>query len=252
MPIIPGNLSYLCSVDYGFSLNLIKHKLNSSQMKDETLDNLEDTLAEDDKNVTALSDIEIFTKIWTQPRKVFRYIDSQAYGKYSVQLLMFYGVNSVLGKNSGFSSSYMLNLAIAIVVGAVLGFILSSLFAGLLTWTGRWLEGKGTLSSIARTYAYATIPSTVSLVVSIIKIVVYKTVFEPQGSNLNYDVYTIFFQVVYWLQLALAIWTLVLAIIALSESQKFGIGKAIANLLLATLIILLPIAAIVFFNSGLF
>ena len=53
-----------------------------------------------DSNEVFLSDKDIFTKIWTSPRLVFKYINDNAYSKYVSILLILSGISGTFDKAS--------------------------------------------------------------------------------------------------------------------------------------------------------
>ena len=48
---------------------------------------------EDKSEIDQLSDKEIFTKIWTSPRQVFKFINDNSYDKYVTVLLILSGIS---------------------------------------------------------------------------------------------------------------------------------------------------------------
>lgn len=211
--------------------------------------NTEDQFAEFEK-YDVLSDQDIFTKIWTEPRRIFTFIDQAKYEKYLYILMFLAGVSSAFdratSKNMGENNSLLMVIFLCVVMGGLLGWISYYIYAALLSWTGKWLDGSGDTSSIFRMIAYATIPSVVSLIFLIPQVAAY-------GGDLFKDVdYTsegILVNVVFWVsafcEVGLSIVTLIYTVIGLSVVQKFSIGKAIANLLLPIAVIALPILLII-------
>jgi hypothetical protein len=215
--------------------------------------NTEDQFAEFEK-YDVLSDQDIFTKIWTEPRRIFKFINETKYEKYLYILMFLAGVSSAFdrasSKNMGENYSIFVIVFICILMGGLLGWISYYIYAALLSWTGKWLDGSGDTSSIFRMIAYAMIPSVVSLIFLIPQIAVY-------GGNLFKDIdYTFestLANIIFWIsvfcEVGLSIVTLVFTVIGLSVVQKFSIGKAIVNLLLPIAVILLPILLIVLIFS---
>jgi len=199
-----------------------------------------------------LSDWEIFTKIWFSPRKVFRDINDRSYGKYVPILLVLAGISSAfdqaISKDLGDKMPLLGVLGICIIGGGLLGWIGLAIYAALVSWTGKWLKGKGKERSILRIMAYASIPLAVSLICLIPQIGIHgNEIFE------SVDEYTaapgLVLTIVFWLSLllgvVLGIWALVLSIVGISEVQKFSIGKSILNLLMPVFVIAVPILLLV-------
>ncbi|WP_262148955.1 Yip1 family protein [Chryseobacterium foetidum] len=198
----------------------------------------------------SLTDKDIFTKIWTQPRKIFKFINDTKYEKYFYILMFFAGVvrafDQASTKNMGDKTSLPYIILTCFFVGGALGWISFFIYAALLSWTGKWLNGAGNTSSIYRMMAYAMIPSIFALAFLIPQMAVFGVdVFR----DADYDSGSIFGTVVFWVSLCiemiLSVTTLVFMVIGLSEVQKFSVWKAILNLFLPIFIILFPILLLV-------
>jgi hypothetical protein len=199
-----------------------------------------------------LSDKDIFLKIWTSPRLVFKYINDKQYGNYTTMLLIFAGIYNSLDKAI---SQHMGNhmplwgvLGMSIVGGALFGWLSYYIYAALISWSGDWLKGKGDTDSILRIMSYALIPSLVSLAFLIPEIALY-------GNDLfNSDVQPFFFgwiddKLILFLEaisVCLGTWSLILFVIGIAEVQKLSIWKSILNMALPILFIGIPIFIIVF------
>ena len=197
-----------------------------------------------------LSDKDIFTKIWTEPRKVFKFINDTRYEKYFYLILFFAGVTRAFdratSKDMGDDSSMISIFFISIIFGGAFGWISYYIYAALISWSGKWLNGVGNTSSIFRIMAYAMIPSILSLFFLFLQISVYgidyfksNTEFLDSGFGAN-----IIFWLAFVMQILLSLASLVFMVIGLSEVQKFSIGKAILNLILPVLFIVVPIVLI--------
>lgn len=206
-------------------------------------------------SVENLTDKEIFTKIWTTPRMVIRYINEKHYDKYVAVLLILAGIAKTFdradSKDMGDMYSLWTIIGICVVVGGLLGWIAFYIYAVLVVWTGKWLKGQGDQKSILRMLAYALTPTVVALVLIIPQIGIYgEEVFKADGDITSAGlVPNIFFYGSMILEGVLGIWTLVLSVIGISEVQKLTIGNAILNLFLPILIIAVPLVCITVFFS---
>lgn len=213
--------------------------------------NTEDQFAEFEK-YEALSDQDIFTKIWTEPRRFFKFINDTKYEKYLYILLIFAGIvrafDRASSKDMGDDSSLFSILFSCVVFGGMLGWISYYIYAALLSWSGKWLNGAGNTSSIYRMMAYAMIPSILGLVFLFLQIAVFGN--DYFKSNTDYLESNIVGSIVFWIsfsiEMLLSLASFVLMVIGLSEVQKFSIGKAIINLILPIAFIVVPIMLIVF------
>lgn len=199
-----------------------------------------------------LTDREIFTEIWGQPRKVFRYLVHSGYNKYQAPLFVLAGIarslNRAANKNMGDQMELVTILGVAILIGGALGWLAYYIYAALLSWTGGWVKGQGSTSEIFRVSAYALIPLVVSLVFMVPQIAIYgKALFQAESEWGETGMLTMLvFYTSVVLEVVLGIWTIVLYTVGLSEIQNFSIGKSILNLLLPVLVFALPIGLIVF------
>ncbi|MEJ1223972.1 Yip1 family protein [Sediminicola sp. 1XM1-17] len=204
-------------------------------------------------DIQVLSDKEIFTKIWTSPRLVFQYINERHYDKYVAILLIIAGIarafDRAATKNLGDTLSLWVIIGGCIVLGGLLGWLSFYIYAALLSWTGKWLHGKGNTTSILRVLAYAMIPLSIALVLIVPQIGIYGIeIFKSDGDITSAGLLpNFFFYGAMILEAVLGIWAFVLCVVGISEVQKLSIGNAVLNIFLPVLIIVVPIALLYFF-----
>jgi hypothetical protein len=210
---------------------------------DNILDNFEDE--------TTLTETDIFTKIWLSPREVLKYIHENKYNKYVTVLLILSGIakafDNASAKNTGDNLSLWMLVIACIVGGALFGWISYYLYAALISWTGKWLKGQGDTSSLIRVLAYSSIPAIVALIFYIPQIIVYGDDLFKSNRH-TADINWISSGIVYGsmaLEFCLGILSVRLSVIAISEVQKFSIGKSILNIFLSALVIVIPIVILV-------
>ena len=217
----------------------------------------EENQIDEEENIH-LSDQDIFSKIWLSPKMIFQYLDRIKYDKYLYPLMILIGISSSFDNSisRGLGDSWPLwgILALSILGGGILGWISYYILAALLSWTGKWLDGKGDTDSIYRMMSYAFLPSIFSLVLLIAQILLFGSgIFESNFDASDYGlIFFLFYFLFSSLEFILGIWTLVLFIIGLSVIQELSIWKSILNLLLPILIIFIPIATIAFILGDLF
>ena len=206
---------------------------------DDMPDNIEEPISMTDK--------EIFAKIWLKPKQVFNYINANNYDKYVIVLLAFAGISRAFDravmKDMGDRFSLLTILGICIIGGGLLGWISYYIYSALLSWTGKWLNGKGNTKSILRIIAYAMTPLIIALLLLIPQIGIYGIeMFKAEGDLISAGiVYNLIFYGSVILEFILGIYTIIFCVLGVSEVQQFGIGKAILNLLLPLIIIVAPI-----------
>jgi hypothetical protein len=211
---------------------------------------MENILDKVDENLN-IKDKYLFTKIWSSPRKVFKYINDNHYDKYVTVLLVLSGISRAFDrasmKNMGDKMSIWAIIGLSIILGGLLGWISFYIYAALVNWTGKWLKGQGNTSSILRIISYAMIPTIIALIVLIPQIGIYGVeIFKENGDITSAGLLpNIFVYGSMILEFILSIWTIVLCVVGISEVQKLSIGKSILNLLLPLFVILIPILILV-------
>ncbi|MDO5664314.1 MAG: Yip1 family protein [Bacteroidia bacterium] len=211
---------------------------------------MENLLDKNDES-SSLTDKDLFTKIWTSPRQVFKYINDNHYDKYVILLLVLSGISRAFSrasmKNMGDEMSIWAILGFSIFLGGLLGWISYYIYAALISWTGKWLKGQGDTSSILRIVSYAMIPSIITLIFLIPQIGIYGVeIFKKDGDITSAGLLSnIFVYGSMILEFILGIWTIVFCVVGISEVQKLSIGKSILNLLLPGIVIVVPILILV-------
>ena len=135
-----------------------------------------ENLLDDIDEVQRFTDKEIFTKIWTFPRPVFKFINHFKYQKYLTVLLILAGITNAFDRadisNIGKYDSIIVTIIASIVGGALFGWISFYIYSSLIRFTGKWLNGHADTDSILRVLTYASIPSITGLILVIPKLLV--------------------------------------------------------------------------------
>ncbi|TDO70484.1 Yip1-like protein [Flavobacterium chryseum] len=187
----------------------------------------------------------ILTKVFTSPKEAFIFINDYKYSKHVTLFLILSGItksfDKAISKNMGDNLPLWSVITYGILIGITFGWLLNSLYAFSISWTGKWFNGKADTRSILRVIAYALLPSFISLFFLFIQILIYgNSIFQ---SSYEYLYTGLFDTTLYWffylIDLALIIWSCMLLVIGISVVQKFSIGKAILNLILPVLVLAL-------------
>lgn len=211
---------------------------------------------EDDLKPNFISDKKLLIGILTSPREAFNFIDTYKYQKHVSLLLVLAGISRTFDRastqNMGDNFSLWGVIAFCIIIGAICGWLIYYLYSAMISWTGKWLNGKGNTDSILRVMAYALIPSILALLFLIPQIAIYgNEIFKSDGDITSGGIISNI--IVYGsilLEFSLGIWTLVLCVIGLSEVQKISIAKSILNLFLPAIVIIVPVLAIALIVSA--
>jgi len=197
-----------------------------------------------------LTDRDIFTKIWTSPQVVFKYLNDTRYDKFVWVLLLLAGIGSAFDRASarhlGDRFPLIGVLAICIVMGGIFGWISYYIYAALLSWTGKWLKGNADTDSLVRMVSHAMIPLIASLVLVIPQISIFgNEMFQRDASMYETEVWSMVMSYcISFIETILSVWSIVLTVIGISEVQKFSIEKSILNMILPAVILIVPIALI--------
>jgi len=197
-----------------------------------------------------LSDIQIFTRVWIQPRSVLGYINEYRYDTYTITLLALAAIAGSLELAAANSLGEHMTLPFLLVMtgimGGIVGTIVFYIYAAVMSWTGEWVAGLGSTNSIIRVFAYSLVPIVFVLLLIIAKIAVFgRDLFQEEMTLASYDSETATFYVIAsTLEVALTVWSLSLTIVGVSQAQRITIGKAALNVLLSGMIILSAIAVL--------
>ncbi|MGB0425168.1 MAG: YIP1 family protein [Flavobacteriales bacterium] len=198
----------------------------------------------EEKEEINLSDREVFTKIWFKPKMVFEFIHSKNYDKYMLLLVVLYGVGQIIDRmyERGFGSgaTFVGSLFAVVIVGGLVGWLGALIYAALMSWTGSWIGGKSSTTPIYTVLAYSYIPANVGVILWGIAVLFIESGALDSISNSNL-IEQVLLAIVLIIQVVLGIWSLGLLVIGLSEIQKISIGKAILNVFLPWLVIVLPL-----------
>ena len=222
---------------------------------------MESIFEEFDHEEIPLNEKEIFTEIWKSPRVVFKFINETGYSKYTTILLVLSGITYMLSnattRHLGDVMPLWGVLMACLIGGAVFGWLYFYIYAALLSWTGKWLNGVGNTKALLRMISYALIPMLAFIILFIIRIAlfgneVFQREFDIAGKGIPAIGIYVF---TYFIELVTLIWTIVLLVIGISEVQKLSIGKALLNMILPGLLLFavcIPIAAIAFIVGDFF
>jgi len=181
---------------------------------------------------------EIFYKLFTSPKEAFKFINNYKYDKHVTLLLLLAGVvrafDRATDKNMGDNFPLWGVIAFCIIIGGVFGWITYYIYAALISWTGKHLEGKADTQSVLRVLAYGLFPSVFILILLVPEIAIYgNSMFQSDNGISNSGLIN---NIIYYGlligNLALGIWSFGLCVVGISEIQRFSFWKALLNLVL--------------------
>ena len=181
--------------------------------------------------------------IWTQPRQTIRQIIHTNPSLQFFPLCIVYGFPILMHIARYFALSTAMPtwsiLLLSIILSPIAGFIGISFWSILLMWTGRWVGGKSNYLHIRASVSWANVPNIVNGAIwLLLGLIVGSELFLPGitgGISMNMAKFILILSII---QLIAMIWGLVILIITLAEVQRFSIWKAIANIIIPCVILL--------------
>jgi len=189
--------------------------------------------------------------IWTSPRATVRRIVDTAPTKNVLLLAAISGVGRALDRassqNAGDALPMAAILGIAVVFGPIGGIVSLHIGGALLRWTGGWLGGQGTAEQVRAAIAWSLVPTILG-----------SLLWLPELALLGEEMFTEATPVMdanpiladlllgmIGIEVALAIWSVAILILALGEVHRFSGWRALASMVLAFLVVFIPILCIV-------
>lgn len=213
---------------------------------------LDENLRSEESPLISLTDAEIFTRIWTSPRIVFRFLNETHYDKHIYLLLMLGGISNGFEQATAhaFGENWPLIgvIVMALILGSILGLIANHMFAGLMLWTGKLFNGRATFQQILRVNAYSLIPAVSALVFVLFELIIYGESMFRRGFNVMAysQSHIMLFYTGALAQAVLSIWGFVLNIAGISEVQKISTGAAIGNVVIPGIGIVLIVFVVMY------
>ena len=178
-------------------------------------------------------------KIWVAPKETLRAVVDYDPKHRFTTLSFIYGFLWMLSMCQTISLGHFYGV-IAITVASIIlaipvGYILMSISTLFFLWTGKLFRGKANFFEVRAAVAWANVPSLVTIVTWIIMMVAYgsrlfmadKGKIEPSFGLPD---------VIFIIQLVIAIWAIVILIFGIAEVQRFSAWRAFGNFLVVVCI----------------
>lgn len=185
--------------------------------------------------------------IWLEPKATIRAIVNFDPKYRFILLSVIYGLPMAL--NFSQSSSLIETLPLwailiaSLVVAPFVGALGITVSALLLTWTGKWIDGKGDFSKVRSAVAWSNVPNAVTTLLWVVLVMVFGSqVFSRGFADLpfiGYEAGVVF--IVFLLESIVSIWGFVLLLKTLSEVQKFSVWKALLNVVIPLVLVVAAI-----------
>jgi hypothetical protein len=187
-------------------------------------------------------------KIWVQPTASLSYILTYNPKKYYIILLVLTGITNTIDrastKNAGDNMSTFYVLLTSIIGGGLLGWMTVYIYAWGMSGTGKWLKGSANPEEFRIVTIWSCIPSISSLFLLIPQIFIYGDELFKSSPIVEYDFMIYLWYMFLGVEMILGLWTIIIMVKGIALIQNFSIGKAILNLFLPGLVLLIPIIVI--------
>lgn len=190
--------------------------------------------------------LDPWLSMWTKPRETIRQI-VQSGGDYGVLLLAALGgvaqvLDRATSQNLADEMSVGAILLVALIAGPVAGVLGLYVFGWLLEQTGGWIGGAASGSDLRAALAWGSLPNVAGLLLWIPALALAGgEMFRSATPQLEAQpLLALLLLPIGLLWIALAIWSFVLILLAISEVQRFSAWRALGNLLLAGLLFAVP------------
>jgi hypothetical protein len=185
-----------------------------------------------------MSGYKAFLTMWTSPKATIRQIintnpDAKLFVLsiiYGLPMMFYYAQTTSMGQTMG-----LLAILLVCFIGSVIiGYLGINLGAFLLFFTGKWIGGKASFKQVRASVAYSNVTNLVAIAIWLVLMTLFRqSVFLsdfPYVSTLG-D-FAILMNSIFLIQLVVAVWSIVIFVASLSETQGFSNFKAVINSLL--------------------
>ena len=188
--------------------------------------------------------------MWTKPRETVQQIVDTDPTRMVLLLAAIAGFSSALDRASIKNAGDMLELpiifGIAMIGGALGGVLMLYVGSALVKWTGRWVGGSASSENIRAAMAWSNVPLIWALLIWIPQLaLIGDELFKSDTPRMDASETLLYSYLGFGLiEIVIAIWTLVVMLKCLGQVQGFSAWKALGNLLLSALVIVVPILII--------
>lgn len=189
-------------------------------------------------------------KMWVKPKTTIRKVVDYNPNFRLFWLSAIYGIVSLLSSSQSFALGhrfhFFLVLFLCLIVAPLWGYIVFSVSSFFIFLSGKWLKGSAKYKEIRSAIAWSNAPMIVNIFLWILLLSIFREdmLRDFPASFVFSKAQRVFLFLILLSQLVVSVWIIVLYINALSEVQRFSIGKAILNILIAMVIFIAVFFAI--------
>jgi hypothetical protein len=187
-------------------------------------------------------------EIWVKPRATIARLLQESPNRGFWILAIIYGFSStlnwmqsiMLGQRFGMPHIFLM----ALVLSPLWGYVGFSILSWIVYHTGKWLKGMGTFKEVRFAYAWSCCPLIVNVLLWLLLASLYGRAlfanFSPETQALSRAEIGILFSI-FLIRIASAIWSLVIYLNALAEVRRYSVLRAIGNVLISGLIVMVGV-----------
>jgi hypothetical protein len=200
-----------------------------------------------ESNIPPSETLNPWFSIWTKPRATIRQILDSKSQAYINILAILGGIASALDKISDKSYGYEYGWASILIrtlfSGTIGGLLTLYIGSALVYWTGKWIGGQGEYDEIKVATAWTNVPSIWGLLLWIPALALYgREYFLRDLGDFGHGIgSSIGSFVLFFIAVILGVWTFIIQLKCLGEAQRFSAWRALGNIILSILVILVPL-----------
>jgi hypothetical protein len=208
---------------------------------------LNNLLEKPQKIITPIEKLNPWFSIWTKPRATMQQIIETNPTGFVLLLAAVSGYGEALNQASingaGDQLAWPLILVLAGIFGPIGGVIGLYLMGFIMHWTGRWIGGQASPQQLRAALAWASVPMIWCLLIWIPELMLFgQELFTSTEPNIESDPFLLSAAVGFGiLETIIAVWAFIVCLHCLGQVQGFSAWRALANTVLAGLVVLGPI-----------
>jgi len=187
-------------------------------------------------------DFNPWLTMWASPKSTIRSIVDYNPNFRLFILSTIYGFVSLISSSQSFAIGETINfylvLLLCLILAPIWGYIIFSISSFFVYFTGKWIKGQAKYKEVRAAIAWSNIPMIGNIVLWVVLFIIFKQDILknfPGSFAITNSQRGILFAILLS-QLILSIWFLVLYVNSLAEVQRFSVGKAILNIIIALII----------------
>jgi hypothetical protein len=188
--------------------------------------------------------------IWLHPRRTIRAILNRDVTYMVLAIAAVGGISQVLGRmadrNAADKISFPVILLMAAVIGPIGGILGLYFGSWLLRVTGRWLGGSASGEEVRCSVAWGSVPAVWGSILWVPAIALTGSgLFKSEMPESIGQIAVLMALALLIVQVATAIWSLITGLHCLGEVQGFSAWRALGNMILAGVIVMVPVIVLI-------